>query len=443
MNRLARAIIDRLLRRVRAGTLTIVEPGGGQLTYGTGGPAVGPAARVTLRSPRAWRKVLRGSLGLADSYVEGLWDSPDLVGVIRLAARNAALTDRARRRLLPLTRPARVARALARPSTRVRRRRDIATHYDLGDELFRRMLDPTMTYSCALFESPRATLERAQRAKLELVCEKLELGAGDRVLEIGTGWGSFALHAASTRSCHVTTTTISGDQHAYASARVREAGLEDRVSVLREDYRDLRGRYDKLVSIEMIEAVGFRHTSMFLSACSRLLEADGAMLLQAITIDDRAYEIEKSSRSFIKERIFPGGSLPSLEVLTHELAVHTDLQLVSLQDITTHYVTTLGRWRERFAAHTDELAALGYDQRFQRLWSLYLAYCEAGFAERRICDFQLLLAKPGCRLAALRQSDPTTAGLRRSRPWPGEASASAPRTSSSYDASGSKEEQLV
>ena len=432
MNRLARAILDLLLQRLRAGTLTIVEPGGAQLTYGSGAPDAGPAARATVRSARAWRKLLRGSIGLADSYAEGLWDSPDLVAVIRLAARNAALTDRARRRLLPLTRPVRTARALARPSTRFRRRRDIAAHYDLGDELFSRMLDPTMTYSCALFESPRATLERAQRAKLELICEKLELGAGDRVLEIGTGWGSFALHAARTRGCHVTTTTISRDQHTYATARVREAGLAGRVAVLRQDYRDLRGRYDKLVSIEMIEAVGFRHTGTFLSACSRLLEPDGAMLLQAITIDDRVYEIEKASRSFIKQRIFPGGSLPSLEVLTRELRRHTDLQLVAFQDITSHYVTTLRRWRERFAAHAGELAALGYDQRFQRLWSLYLAYCEAGFAERRICDVQLLLAKPDCRLSTLRPSDPTAAGLRSRRQWPGMA-----------NVSDSKEEQLA
>jgi cyclopropane-fatty-acyl-phospholipid synthase len=338
-------------------------------------------------------------LGLADAYAQGLWDSPDLVALIRLGARNAAVMDGARRRLSPLVRPIQLARALRRPSNRRRRRRDIAAHYDLGNELFSRMLDPTMTYSCALFDDPEDSLEQAQRKKLELVCETLELGPGDRVLEIGTGWGSFALHAAASRGCHVTTTTISREQHDYVNGLVRDAGLDDRITVLSRDYRDLTGLYDKLVSIEMIEAVGWRDTGRFLGTCSRLLEPDGAMLLQAITIDDRAYEVEKASKSFIKQRIFPGGSLPSLAALTRNLARETDLQLIHLHDLTAHYVPTLRQWRERFAARVGELEALGYDKAFQRLWTLYLAYCEAGFAERRICAVQLLLAKPSSRLA--------------------------------------------
>jgi cyclopropane-fatty-acyl-phospholipid synthase len=250
-----------------------------------------------------------------------------------------------------------------------------------------------------VFQAPDTPLEQAQRNKLELVCQKLELGPTDRVLEIGTGWGSFALHAAASRGCHVTTTTISREQYEYVSALVRRAGLNDRITVLSSDYRDLHGRYDKLVSVEMIEAVGWRHVGGFLAACARLLEPDGSMLLQAITIDDRAYEVEKASRSFIKERIFPGGSLPSLATITQCLARHTDLQLVHLQDLTADYVPTLRHWRERFLAHAGELSALGYDNRFQRLWTLYLAYCEAGFAERRICDVQLVLTKPACVLS--------------------------------------------
>ena len=214
------------------------------------------------------------------------------------------------------------------------------------------------------------------------------------MIEIGTGWGGFAAYAASTRGCRVTTTTISAEQHAYTVARVREAGLDDRVTVLRSDYRDLQGRYDKLVSIEMIEAVGWQHIGTFFHRCSRLLHPHGAMLLQAITIDDRAYEVEKASKSFIKEYIFPGGCLPSLEVIQRNVARRTDLQTVGVHDITSSYVTTLRRWRENFTTHRDELAALGYDESFRRLWTLYLAYCEAGFAERRICDIQLLLAKP-------------------------------------------------
>ena len=256
------------------------------------------------------------------------------------------------------------------------------------------MLDPTMMYSCALFEEEGMTLEEASVAKLERVCEQLEIGPEDHVLEIGTGWGGFALHAAQTRGCHVTTTTISREQHDYAVERVQRAGLSDRITVLMRDYRDLTGSYDKLVSIEMIEAVGWQHIGKFFAKCSDLLTPHGAMLLQAITIDDRAYEVEKASKSFIKEYIFPGGCLPSMEIITRHVARQTDLQTVGLQDITDSYVETLRRWRMNFAAHSEELAALGYDESFQRLWTLYLAYCEGGFAERRICDVQLLLAKP-------------------------------------------------
>ncbi|HTX30464.1 MAG TPA: cyclopropane-fatty-acyl-phospholipid synthase family protein [Solirubrobacteraceae bacterium] len=395
----AQVVVDLVLRRIRAGRLVLVEDER-RRSYGSGTPI----ATVVVRSPRLWRMLLRGSLGLADAYAQGLWESPDLVALIRLGARNAAAMDEIRRRLRPLLRPIQVARALQRPTSRRRRRRDIAAHYDLGQELFGRMLDPTLTYSCAVFDDPDASLEQAQRNKLQLVCEKLDLGSGDRVLEIGSGWGSFALHAATTYDCHVTTTTISREQHDYVSKLVREAGLNDRITVLSKDYRDLTGRYDKLVSIEMIEAVGWRHTGSFLGACSRLLEPDGAMLLQAITIDDRAYEVEKASRSFMKERIFPGGALPSLAAIASGLARHTDLQLIGLQDLTPNYVPTLRRWRERFLAQAEELATAGYDEAFQRLWTLYLAYCEAGFAERRICDVQLVLAKPASRLSGLRHS---------------------------------------
>ncbi len=231
-------------------------------------------------------------------------------------------------------------------------------------------------------------------AKLERVCAQLELGPDDHVLEIGTGWGGFAVHAAGSTGCRVTTTTISREQHDYATQRVAEAGLSDRVEVIMRDYRDLQGRYDKLVSIEMIEAVGWQNIGTFFQKCSELLTPHGAMLLQAITIDDRAYEVEKASKSFIKTYIFPGGALPSMEVIARNVARRTDLQTVGLEDITDSYVETLRRWRQNFLAHSGELAGLGYDETFQRMWTLYLAYCEGGFAERRIADVQILLAKP-------------------------------------------------
>ncbi|HEY2767039.1 MAG TPA: cyclopropane-fatty-acyl-phospholipid synthase family protein [Solirubrobacteraceae bacterium] len=386
---LARVLAFALLRRVDRGSLLVAE---GERGYRFG--AQGPAAAVEVRSRRAWRMLLRGSRGLAESYAQGLWDSPDLTAVIRLAARNAHRLDGVRSRLAPLLLPAQRARALARRGTRARSRRDIAAHYDLGNELFAAMLDTTMSYSCALFERPEMTLREASLAKLERVCGKLEIGPEDHVLEIGGGWGGFALHAAETRGCRVTTTTISREQHDYALQQVRRRGLAERVTVLREDYRDLRGSFDKLVSIEMIEAVGWRGLGDFFARCSRLLSPDGLMLLQAITIDDRAYEVEKASRSFANTYIFPGGCLPSLQAIARDVERHTDMRAVDLDDITPHYVETLRRWRANFLNNARRLATLGYDERFQRLWTLYLCYCEAGFAERRIQNVQLVLAKP-------------------------------------------------
>jgi len=387
---LARRLAELLLGRRPAGTL-VVREGRHSRRCGAGLPLV----EVTVHAPRAWRMLLRGSRGLAEAYGQGLWDCRDLVGAIALAARNAAWLDRLRRALAWPLAPLRLARALLRPSTRRRRRLEIAAHYDLGSELFARMLDPTMSYSCAVFEREGMTLEDAQLAKLERVCEKLRLTGSDHVLEIGAGWGAFAIHAAATRGCRVTAATISPEQHEHAVERVRRAGLSQRVTVLLRDYSDLRGRYDKLVSIEMIEAVGWRGFGPFLSACSRLLAADGAMLLQAITIDERLYELEKASRSFVNTVIFPGGCLPSLRLIARRLDRMTDLRMLDVEDLTDDYVRTIDCWRRSFAASEPALAARGYDERFRRLWRLYLAYCQAGFQERRIRDFQLLLAKPG------------------------------------------------
>jgi cyclopropane-fatty-acyl-phospholipid synthase len=347
-----------------------------------------------VRSARAWRKLLRGSNGLAEAYAQQLWDSPDLTAVVRVAARNAHGLDRFRRVLAPLLAPVQRARALVSRNTRRRRRRDISAHYDLGNELFELMLDSTMTYSCAVFERPSMTLHEAAVTKLERVCEKLDLRPEDHVLEIGSGWGAFALYAAATRGCRVTTTTISLEQHRYAVEEVRRAGLDDRVEVLLEDYRDLRGTYDKLVSIEMIEAVGWQHFGTFFSRCSGLLAPDGVMLLQAIAIEDRAYEVEKASRSFMNTYIFPNGCLPSTKVISSSVKRHTDMTVADVEDITDHYVHTLRHWRTNFERNAGKLAGLGYDERFKRIWTLYLAYCEAGFVERRIRDVQVVLTKP-------------------------------------------------
>ena len=389
---IARAIVLAVLGRIRDGRLTVVE-GGRRHEFGSGEPH----AMVHVASPKALSALLRGSRGLAESYADGHWDSPDLVAVIRVAARNATALDRARRALAPVREP---LQRLAPRNTPWRSRKDISAHYDLGNELFGLMLDPTMMYSSAYFEREDMTLEEASLAKLDLVCEKLDLGPDDHVLEIGTGWGGLAVHAAITRGCRVTTTTISREQREYAQARVREAGVEHLVTVLGEDYRDLRGTYTKLASIEMIEAVGHKDFGTFFSRCDELLKPGGAMLLQAITIDDRAYAVERASKtSFIRTHIFPNGCLPSLEVIGRRVAADTDMTLVHMEDFGLDYAETLRRWRANFEDDPERLAELGYDERFRRMWRMYLCYCEAGFTERRIGVAQLVLAKPSWRPA--------------------------------------------
>jgi cyclopropane-fatty-acyl-phospholipid synthase len=392
-DRLARRLALRLLSRARGGELVVVE-GSRRMVFGQRLARSPLSVVLRVRSARFYRQLLRGSVGLCESYVDGLWDCDDLVALTRIAARNVDKLDRLRRMFAPALVPVqRWARWLAR-NTPGRARSRISAHYDLGNELFSQFLDSTMMYSCAVFESPESTLEEASLAKLERVCAKLKLKQQDHVLEIGTGWGGFAVYAAQRYGCRVTTTTISAAQHAYATQRVREAGLEDRVTVLDRDYRDLDGTYDKLVSIEMIEAVGWRYFPTFFKRCSQLVKDDGAMLLQAIVIEDTAYEVEKAGKSFINTHVFPGGCLPSMEVIARSVARVTDFRQAHVDDITAHYAVTLEHWRERFLSATERLSALGYDERFRRLWELYLSYCEGGFRERRIQDVQLLLAKP-------------------------------------------------
>jgi cyclopropane-fatty-acyl-phospholipid synthase len=280
-------------------------------------------------------------------------------------------------------------------NTRSGARDNIAAHYDLGNEMFELFLDhESMMYSAAVYEDPAESLEQAQRRRLDIVCDSLELRGDDHLLEIGTGWGGLAVHAASRRGCRVTTTTISREQREYAEARVRAAGLDRLVTVVGEDYRDLAGRFDKVASLEMIEAVGWEWFDTYFRRCSELLNPDGLFFLQAIVVADQAYEIEKRTRSFANQVIFPGGCLPSIASIQSCIASQTDLRTVSLADISPSYVLTLRAWRERFEAATERLEELGYDERFRRTWSFYLAFSEAGFAEARIRDVQMLFAKP-------------------------------------------------
>jgi len=398
--RVARCAVHALLDRARGGTIQLREHGALR-TFGT--PAGSPPlhARIEVHDAAFHTSLLSGGAGAGRAYMDGLWDCDDLVALVRIAARAMPALDRWRERLLPLTAPWQQTAWRLRANTRARARERIAAHYDLGNTLFSRFLDETMMYSSAIFERPDTTLHEAQLAKLDHICQRLQLTPGERLLEIGTGWGGLALHAARHYGAHVTTATISREQHAYASGAVRTAGLEDRVTVLLQDYRDLRGRYDKLVSIEMIEAVGWEHLDTYFAACSHLLEPHGAMLLQAIVHPHRVFRIEKASTGFINAFVFPGGTLPSMHAIERSLARRTDLRSVALDDITPHYARTLQCWRARFHDAWPELRTLGYDERFRRMWDLYLAYCEAGFRERRISDVHLLLAKPAYRAEAL------------------------------------------
>ena len=278
-----------------------------------------------------------------------------------------------------------------------RDRANIRAHYDLGNEFFEQMLDETMSYSCAFFEDPAMSLAEASEAKLERICRKLSLGPGDHVVEIGSGWGSFAVHAAERFGCRITTTTISDAQYEYTAKRVADAGLGDRVTVCNQDYRDLGGTYDKLVSIEMIEAVGWRQLDTFFATCAGLLRPEGVMALQAIVIEDGSYERAKNRDDLVKRLIFPGGFLPSIEAITRSITSSTALRIIDLEDIGRHYAETLRRWRVNVEAHAEEIKELGLGEAFLRLWHIYLCYCEAAFSERHVSDIQVILTNAGWR----------------------------------------------
>jgi cyclopropane-fatty-acyl-phospholipid synthase len=391
---LSRAAVGTVLGRVSSGQIEVIE-GGRSRVFGPDSADL--RATVTIHDPAAWRGPLRGSVGLGEAYVDGLWETDDLVSLIRIAAAELRELDGLRGAVARPRAALHKLRRLVPENTRGRAREHISAHYDLGNDLFAAFLDERMMYSCAYYPSADATLEQAQVAKLDRICDRLQLGPENHLLEIGTGWGGMAIHAAKRSGCRVTTTTISRAQHELATERVREAGLEDQVTVLLEDYRDLGGRYDRLVSVEMIEAVGWQYFDEYFRRCDQLLSDDGAMLLQAITIGDRLYEVEKGAKSFANTHVFPGGCLPSEGLIAACLARATSMRQVWVDDITTHYPPTLAAWRERFFAAWEKLRDRGYDERFRRLWDFYLSSSEAGFRERRIGDIQVLFAKPGWR----------------------------------------------
>ncbi|MHC4407811.1 MAG: class I SAM-dependent methyltransferase [Planctomycetota bacterium] len=390
IDNLSRRALGAQLDRITWGRVDIADNGSSR-SFGNGD---GPQVTIRVKDPRFYRSAaMGGSVGAAEAFMEGWWDTDNLTDLVRVLVRNREVMDEMEKGAARLAQPVRnLLHHIAR-NTREGSQRNIAAHYDLGNDFFRLFLDETLTYSCGIFEDEGSSLKEASEAKYDRICRKLKLGPDTHVVEIGCGWGGFALHAAGKYGARVTTTTISKEQHRLATERVREAGLDDRVEILRSDYRDLRGEYDRLVSIEMIEAVGDAFYAGYFEQCSRLLKPDGIATIQAITIRDNEYDRARREVDFIKRYIFPGSNIPSVARLL-DAASKTDLTLFHFDDITPHYATTLRKWREAFFEHADEILAMGFDEAFLRMWDFYFCYCEGGFLERAIGDVQLTFTKP-------------------------------------------------
>jgi cyclopropane-fatty-acyl-phospholipid synthase len=394
LDRLGRKLVLATMAGIEEGRLTLVDDDR-QTDFGTEGDL---EVTITVTDSRFYGVVaFGGAIGAAEAYMQGYWTCNDLTKVVQLFLKNRDVLEGMDSGAARLIAPIRKLLHWVNRNTRSGSRRNIAAHYDLGNDFFRLWLDPTMMYSSALFERDDMSLEEASLAKLDRICRKLELSPDDHVLEIGTGWGGFAVYAASQYGCRVTTTTISREQYEYAKQRVEEAGLQDRVELLLKDYRDLDGKYDKLVSIEMIEAVGNEFMDTYFDQCARLLREDGMMLLQAITIADQRYKSALKSVDFIQRYIFPGGFLPSVTAILQSVTASSNMRIYHLEDIGAHYAETLKRWREAFARNLNRIWSMGYGEEFLRMWHYYYCYCEGGFKERAIGTVQVLFVKPGSR----------------------------------------------
>ncbi len=398
LNRIARRAVHSRLRELAIGQIVISE-NGEHTTYGRLTDEFPLTAQLRVHHPRFYSDVaFGGSVGAGEAYIQGYWSCDELTDLSRIMLRNRDVLEQVDSGLAWLTRPLQKLFHFLNKNSVDGSRRNIAAHYDLGNDFYQLWLDKSMMYSSAWFESQDTPLEEASFAKLDRICRKLDLTEGDSVIEIGTGWGGFAIHAAKHYGCQVTTTTISQQQYDYAQQAVRAAGLEDRVTLLFSDYRDLEGTYDKAVSIEMIEAVGHEFHDIFFKKCCSLLKPDGRMLLQAITIADQRYQQYKVGVDFIKRYIFPGGCLTSVTDMTTTMTEHTDMRLIHLEDIGPHYATTLRHWRERFSAKLSQVRELGYSSEFIRMWNYYLCYCESAFAERATGTVQMLVMRPDARV---------------------------------------------
>jgi cyclopropane-fatty-acyl-phospholipid synthase len=394
---LARSFMWKVLGKLQVGSLTLRE-GDEAKVFGSTSEGSAPHAEVYVHDTDLYRRILTGgSIAAGETFIEGMWSSPDLTEVTRAFSANMAMLEAMSDKQNWLARLALKLSHWARRNTSTRSRENISAHYDLGNDFFSLFLDPSMMYSSAVFPSASADLASASQHKLKLICEDLELKAEDHLVEIGTGWGGMAIFAAEHYGCRVTTTTISRQQYDYTLEAVAQKGLEDQVTVLFDDYRDLQGQFDKLVSIEMIEAVGHQFYDTYFQKISHLLKPHGKAVIQAITITEQRYEQARDSVDFIKRYIFPGGCLPSLTVVSDALSRVTDMQMSNLRDIGRDYADTLKVWHASFLNKLDEVRAMGFDDRFIRMWRYYLSYCEGGFRERIIGTHQITLTKPGYR----------------------------------------------
>ena len=400
--RIAQRLIYRQLDKIVNGEI-IVRDGRDELYFGKTTDDFPHPVHITVTDNSFYIDVaFGGSSGSGEAYMKGSWKCSDLLSLIRIFLRNRHVLDAMDYRLTRLKGPLHKLGHMLNKNTKEGSKKNICAHYDIGNDLFKLFLDPTMMYSSAYFKHEDMSLSQASIAKLDLICRKLQLDKEDHLLEIGSGWGGLAIHAATRYGCRVTTTTISDEQYMLAQQLIKDAGLDDRITLLKQDYRDLTGTYTKLVSVEMIEAIGHQYMNTYFDKCSSLLADDGIMLLQAITIADQYYESALKDVDFIKKFIFPGGFLPSVSTLCNSIATVTDMKLFHLQDIGPHYAKTLNAWRQRFFDNINEIAKLGYPDEFIRLWDYYFCYCEGGFIERDIGTVQMLLTKQQCRIDSVR-----------------------------------------
>ncbi len=397
LTRIARKLVHNQFARISSGEI-ILRENNTEYYFGKPTDDFPQPVVIDVHHPSVYTDVaFGGTPGSGEAFMKGSWDCSDMTGLVRIILRNRDVLDSMDHGLTRLKGPLQKLMHRLNRNTRKGSKKNISAHYDIGNDLFKLFLDETMMYSSAYYERPEMNLEQASIAKLDLICTKLDLKPGDHLLEIGTGWGGLALHAAKNYGCRVTTTTISEQQYYHARDKVINEGLDDRIEVINKDYRDLDGQYDKLVSVEMIEAIGHQYMDGYFSKCSGLLKPQGMMLIQAITIRDQLYDSALKDVDFIKKYIFPGGFLPSVQVMSSAISRQTDMKIFHLQDIGPHYARTLRDWKHRFLARLDDVRQLGYTEQFIRLWNYYFCYCEGGFLERDIGTVQMLLTKPGSR----------------------------------------------